>query len=583
MSDLLVGQVLVERYRLVRRLGGGTVGVVFEADDLRRRERVAVKLLRTAVSRDHELIARLRDDAIAATAIGHPHIVECLDVSPPRFKHPYLVTKLLTGEDLAACLERAGRLTVPQAVRIVREVLAGLSAAHAMGVVHGDLKPRNVFLCRQGGRNEHVKLLDFGVAMLGGALTVPYAAPEQGGGTGPLSAPTDVWATGVMLHEMLTAAPGSAARERARPPRADLPPALVAVILRATAQAPGARFPSALAMAEALVRATQGAADWDDDNMATEVVAPPFAALERPGAGPKASPPPPVAPPRIGDRAKPTNRPVTADSARPPAPPVTADRARPPAPPSARSGKRPPGRPAAPAGRPAAPTSGPLTTDPFAEMRTVRQPLSRAVPPIAAERARPAARGAAAGRTGVPAPPTPAAPPQPAPDPFADMRTEPQPLPPPPAGPDRSRPTPRGAAAGRTRRRAPTTAPPAPEAAPPAPTGDPFGHVRTLPLVFAVPPPPTEARTCHHCGSRCRTWCPRCLGDYEHRRPSAEMSVEERIAELTSLLSPPYEIPFAYVFRRWQELVAKSPPPPIEDLFAMEAAIEAFRAQPLFR
>ena len=288
-TDRLLGQVLGDTYRLKRRVASGTMGMIYEAEDLPRSRRVAVKLLHPSVSRDAMALERFQREAQEAGTLGHPHVAELFDFSPPEAKGAYIVTELLEGEDLAARLQRVRRLGVRAAVAITRDLLAALAAAHAAGVAHRDLKPNNVFLCKKGGRADHVKVTDFGLTSLWTAAgsvattrplgTARYFAPEQAQGSpAGASAAADLWAVGTILYEMLTGAPAFAGPDRGaitariagqeptplRTVRGEVRPELEAVVTRALAKAPGDRFASAAEMREALAAAARLSGDWDE-------------------------------------------------------------------------------------------------------------------------------------------------------------------------------------------------------------------------------------------------------------------------------------------------------------------------------
>jgi tetratricopeptide (TPR) repeat protein len=191
------------RFELLRQVGHGGFGVVFEAQDRELRRRVALKLFRPGARAGRkELLAR---EAEAAAHLHHPNVVTLYDAG--RWEGgPYLVFELLRGETLEKRLRR-GPLPVREALRIAREVARALAHAHASGVVHRDLKPANVYLDEDGA----VKVLDLGLALVSGAGaagnagTPAYMAPEQWRGE-PEDARSDVWSAGIILHEMLTGA-----------------------------------------------------------------------------------------------------------------------------------------------------------------------------------------------------------------------------------------------------------------------------------------------------------------------------------------------------------------------------------------
>jgi tRNA A-37 threonylcarbamoyl transferase component Bud32 len=175
-------------YEAVRRLGSGGTADIFEARHVETGTRVALKVLRDAAVGDERAIRRVVAEARAVSALRHANVVRVIDVST-RDKVPYLVMELLTGEDVAHWISRSKALTVEQAVDLAFPILSGVCAVHAAGLVHGDLKPSNVFLAQREGKIEPV-IVDFGIAKfvdsagwptttLLGAGTPPYMAPEQ--------------------------------------------------------------------------------------------------------------------------------------------------------------------------------------------------------------------------------------------------------------------------------------------------------------------------------------------------------------------------------------------------------------------
>jgi serine/threonine protein kinase/tetratricopeptide (TPR) repeat protein len=200
-SDWLAPGLIVGRFEMLREIGRGGFGVVWEARDLALHRSVAFKAVWPGTK------ARLREERLlreaeAAARLSHPNIVTLHDVGRTD-QGPYLVLELLSGETLAERLER-GRLPVREALRVGLEIAKGVAHAHAHGVVHRDLKPANVFLCRDG----QVKVLDFGMAQAFGQRrqdggTPSYMAPEQWAGA-PEDERTDVFALGTMLFEMVS-------------------------------------------------------------------------------------------------------------------------------------------------------------------------------------------------------------------------------------------------------------------------------------------------------------------------------------------------------------------------------------------
>jgi eukaryotic-like serine/threonine-protein kinase len=210
----------VGRYEVLHRVGEGAMGVVYAAEDTSLRRKVALKLLR-AQPGHLDLEARLLREARAASVIRHPNIVPVHDVLELDDGSPVLVMDLLVGEPLRERLEREGRLSLSTTTSILIPVVSALEAAHALGVVHRDLKPDNIFLSTTDAGTLDVKIVDFGVAKLTaidgpaaktagltdtGALvgTPYYMAPEQAFGEKDLDPRADLWAVGIIFYECLT-------------------------------------------------------------------------------------------------------------------------------------------------------------------------------------------------------------------------------------------------------------------------------------------------------------------------------------------------------------------------------------------
>jgi CRP-like cAMP-binding protein len=199
-DEVLHQGAVVGRFELVRELGRGGFGVVWEAKDLQLRRDVAFKAIRSR-SPSEPPGARVVHEAAAAARLSHPNIVTLYDIGQGEFG-PYLVLELLRGESLARRL-RPEPLAPREVLAIATQVAAGLAHAHEHGVVHRDLKPANVFLCTSG----QVKLLDLGIALAVGSKnpgggTPPYMAPEQRRGA-PEDERSDVFALGVLVYRML--------------------------------------------------------------------------------------------------------------------------------------------------------------------------------------------------------------------------------------------------------------------------------------------------------------------------------------------------------------------------------------------
>jgi formylglycine-generating enzyme required for sulfatase activity/tRNA A-37 threonylcarbamoyl transferase component Bud32 len=195
-------------YRLLRVLGHGGMGLVFEAEDVLLRRRVALKVMLPEVAKQPQARERFLREARAAATLSHDHIISIYHVGEDNGV-PFLVMPLLKGESLERRLRHEGRLPIAEVLRLGAEMAEGLAAAHARGLIHRDVKPANVWLETPGGR---VKLLDFGLARLGtavdrltrtgGVLGTPmYMAPEQT--SGQAEPGSDVFGLGVVLYELL--------------------------------------------------------------------------------------------------------------------------------------------------------------------------------------------------------------------------------------------------------------------------------------------------------------------------------------------------------------------------------------------
>lgn len=215
-SSLLAGRELNGTYRLIRPLGRGGMGEVWEAEHLRLPKHVAVKFLLRAGNLDAEWLSRFKREADIASRLRHPNIIEVHDFNVLEDGTPYLVMEMLVGQELRARLSE-GPLGLEEARSIILQVASALSLAHREGVVHRDLKPENVFLHRDSDGTTRVKVLDFGISKLAGASatyatqentllgTPGYMAPEQAMGKHQsLDGRADLFSLAAILYEMLT-------------------------------------------------------------------------------------------------------------------------------------------------------------------------------------------------------------------------------------------------------------------------------------------------------------------------------------------------------------------------------------------
>jgi len=311
--DPLVGQTLVERYRLTRKIGEGGMGAVYEALHVGLGKPVAVKVLRDKYL-DHRSVAeRLVREARLASAIRNQHIVDITDSGMTADGRTFVVMELLEGMSLAELLRREGPLPEARAIRIVQQVADALGAAHAQGVVHRDVKPENVFLV--AGPNDFVKVVDFGISTTvqasrdasvsvenrltstGMVMGTPfYMSPEQARGDESIDYRIDVYALGVILYECLTGEvpfrggnylgiisrvlSQEAVRPRTLRPELRISEAIERVTLKAMAKPREERYPTMEAFAADLERVLNG--EWVEAPVAdASSTAPPSGAGSR--------------------------------------------------------------------------------------------------------------------------------------------------------------------------------------------------------------------------------------------------------------------------------------------------------------
>jgi len=211
----LPGEVIGDRYRLVREVGRGGMGVVWVAHSLVLGVDVAVKLIRAAGGSG--TTSRMAREAHAAARLGHPALVRVFDFGWTNRGDPFLVMELVQGETLSAMLERETRIDAIRAVQMLLPIADGLRMAHGKSIVHRDIKPENIFLAKDALGRTQPKLIDFGIAKVGantydGKLTQvgavlgspEYMSPEQALGSDDVDERTDIWSLSVVLYELVT-------------------------------------------------------------------------------------------------------------------------------------------------------------------------------------------------------------------------------------------------------------------------------------------------------------------------------------------------------------------------------------------
>jgi tRNA A-37 threonylcarbamoyl transferase component Bud32 len=276
-ADVLLGQMLGS-YRLDRVLGEGGMGAVYEGVHPVIGARVAIKVLRPEVAANPAVVERFFNEARAVNLIGHRNVVRILDLASERGYY-FCVMELLEGEPLSARLSGGKRMPFSVAGPILLQCAEALEAAHQRKIIHRDIKPDNVFLVRETGQRDLVKVVDFGIAKLtasgldvqrtsaGVVMGTPaYMSPEQAEGAAELDGRSDIYSLGVMMFQMATGrlpfletahVQVMMAHLTTQPPlptaiAPQTPKALERLILRCLSKAPAERYPSMAALHDAL-------------------------------------------------------------------------------------------------------------------------------------------------------------------------------------------------------------------------------------------------------------------------------------------------------------------------------------------
>ena len=288
-APIEVGTILGGKFRVIRQIGYGGMGAVYEVEHTLTRHRRALKLLHSEMADIPAIVTRFLREASAAGHIGNPHVVETFDAGQLDSGEPYIVMELLEGKTLAELLEQSKVLGLLETCEILLQACDGVSAAHSTGIVHRDLKPENLFLLK--GSRPFVKILDFGISKFDPALTgaqgitldgstlgTPfYMPPEQVRGDKSIDAQADIYSLGVILYECLAGA---------RPFEADTLPHLAVLIAEGKYIPPRVKRPELPADLDAVV-ARAMASDRNQRYRSVDELRAALASLRLSGIGPQ--------------------------------------------------------------------------------------------------------------------------------------------------------------------------------------------------------------------------------------------------------------------------------------------------------
>ncbi len=274
---LAPGSRIADRYRVLRKIGEGGMGVLYACMDTVLTREVAVKLMRRSLASEPQLSERLLREARLAAQL-RSHVAQVFDCGTLDSGEPYIVMELLSGRDLYATLRDSGPLTPAALCSVMQQVCVGLIEAHEKGIIHRDLKPENLFCATEPDGSTLLKIVDFGVSKQltshMRSMTNPtesvgspqYMSPEQITTPSEVDPRTDVWSLGVVMYELLTGALPfngptlaqvcASVLSESVPPisdfRDDVPPVLEFIVLRCLEKNRERRFPSVAALAAAL-------------------------------------------------------------------------------------------------------------------------------------------------------------------------------------------------------------------------------------------------------------------------------------------------------------------------------------------
>ena len=265
---IIKGQKINDRYEIIRSIGEGGMANVYLAEDTILNRKVAVKILRGDLANDEKFVRRFQREAISASSLSHPNIVEMYDVGEDDGKY-FIVMEYVEGKSLKSLIKKRGGLTLPETLDIMLQLTDGIACAHNSYIIHRDIKPQNIIILDDG----RVKITDFGIAQ---ALnrheltetnsvmgSVHYLPPEQANGTGT-TIKSDIYSLGIVMFELLTGKvpfKGENAVEIAikqmkdpmpsvREYKENIPQSIENIILKATAKNPKNRYDSVLEMQE---------------------------------------------------------------------------------------------------------------------------------------------------------------------------------------------------------------------------------------------------------------------------------------------------------------------------------------------
>lgn len=283
MPNVTLGALIADKYRVTRMIGAGGMGTVWEGQHAEVGYRVAIKVLRADQLTDPENVKRFYGEARAVAKLRTKHVAKIYDVGQLPDGRPFIVMEFLDGVDLEAELGRRHRLPVEEACRHVIAACVAITEAHSHGIIHRDLKPANLFLAREGAETV-LKVVDFGISKVASddgvrltqtqsAFGTPlYMAPESVRSAKLADERTDVWALGVILHELVTghvpflgesatAVAVAVTMDEPKPPSAlvpDLPSFVDTVVATALQKNPSKRYQSAAEMSAAIESGLKG-------------------------------------------------------------------------------------------------------------------------------------------------------------------------------------------------------------------------------------------------------------------------------------------------------------------------------------